>query len=240
MIIIPAIDIIDGKPVRLYQGDYTKKEIVASSVIETAKSFEEAGSEYIHLVDLDGARHGKPVNADLVLQAASAVNVPVEIGGGIRTMEDVKTYINGGIGRVILGTAAISDPDFLHQALKEYGEKIAVGLDCKDGYACASGWLDRSSLYYTSFAKRLEEMGVSTIIFTDISRDGTLNGPNTEMLRELQETVSCRITASGGIRNISHIRTLMGMGLYGAIAGKSVYSKTLDLKEAVRLTKEGI
>ena len=240
MIILPAIDIIDGKPVRLYQGDYGKKEVVASSVLETAKSFEAAGSEYIHLVDLDGAKQGRPCNAHLILETAASVNITVEIGGGIRTMQDAEMYLEGGVSRVILGTAAISDLDFLQAAVTKYGDRIAVGLDCKDGYACASGWLEKSGLYYTSFAKTLEEMGVRTIIFTDISRDGTLNGPNLAMLKELSRAVACNIVASGGIKNISHIRELMEMGLYGAIAGKSIYSKTLDLEEAVRLTKEGI
>ena len=240
MIILPAIDLMNGCPVRLYQGDYEKKEIVAGSALDTAKAFEEAGADYIHLVDLDGAKSGKRENAELIASIAVSVSVPVEAGGGIRTLQDIEYYIENGVSRIILGTAAINNQDLLQEALKRWGSRIAVGMDCRDGYARAAGWLAGSSLWYLDFALQLEKMGVKNIIFTDISRDGTLQGPNLEMLKELKKTVSLDLTASGGIRDLNDIRNLKELGVYGAIAGKSIYSGTLDLKEAVRLLKEDL
>lgn len=237
MIILPAIDIIDGKPVRLYQGDYNKKEIVAEDILETAKSFEKAGASYIHLVDLDGAKKGELVNGDVIIKVAKTLNTPVEIGGGIRSIETIKYLIENGISRVILGTSAMEDEDLLKKAIDLYGDKIAVGIDCKDGYAYGRGWLEGSSLYYIDFAKSLEKLGVKNIIVTDISKDGTLEGPNVEMLKELSENVNMDITASGGIRDIQNIKDLIDLGLYGAITGKAIYSNTLSLEEAIKLTK---
>lgn len=234
MIILPAIDMMSGKPVRLYQGDYGKKEIVAESIFDTAEKFADEGAEYIHMVDLDGAKTGKKENAEYVVKTAQHVSVPVEIGGGIRTMDDISYYLDHGVSRVILGTAAIRDEGLLKQALAEYGKKIAVGMDCRDGYAMAEGWLEKSSLYYLDFAKKLEQMGVSNIIFTDISKDGTLNGPNLEMLKELKNAVSLDITASGGIRDLQNIQDLAALDLYGVITGKAVYAGTLDLREAIQ------
>jgi len=237
VIILPAIDIIDGKPVRLYQGDYNKKEIVAEDILETAKSFEKAGASYIHLVDLDGAKKGELVNGDVIIKVAKTLNTPVEIGGGIRSIETIKYLIENGISRVILGTSAMEDEDLLKKAIDLYGDKIAVGIDCKDGYAYGRGWLEGSSLYYIDFAKSLEKLGVKNVIVTDISKDGTLEGPNVEMLKELSENVNMDITASGGIRDIQNIKDLIDLGLYGAITGKAIYSNTLSLEEAIKLTK---
>ena len=237
MIILPAIDIIDGKPVRLYQGDYNKKEIVAEDILETAKSFEKAGASYIHLVDLDGAKKGELVNGDVIIKVAKTLNTPVEIGGGIRSIETIKYLIENGISRVILGTSAMEDEDLLKKAIDLFGDKIAVGIDCKDGYAYGRGWLEGSSLYYIDFAKSLEKLGVKNVIVTDISKDGTLEGPNVEMLKELSENVNMDITASGGIRDIQNIKDLIDLGLYGAITGKAIYSNTLSLEEAIKLTK---
>lgn len=237
MIILPAIDIIDGKPVRLYQGDYNKKEIVAEDILETAISFENAGAEYLHLVDLDGAKKGEPVNGEVIIKVAKTLKIPVEIGGGIRNFETIKYYIENGISRVILGTSAMEDEGLLVKAVKEYGDKIAVGIDCKDGYAYGRGWLEGSSLYYIDFAKTLEKIGVKNVIVTDISKDGTLEGPNVEMLKELSEAVNMDITASGGIRDIDNIKDLNYLGLYGAITGKAIYANTLSLEEAIKLTK---
>lgn len=234
MIILPAIDIIGGKPVRLYQGDYSQKEIVADSVLDTALKFAREGAEYLHMVDLDGAKAGKRVNHELIAETAQSVSVPVEVGGGIRTMEDIAWYLEHGISRVILGTAAMHDEHLLKEAVQRYGKKIAVGMDCKNGYAMGEGWLESSQLYYLDFARKLEQEGVSNIIFTDISRDGTLTGPNLSMLKKLSETVSIDITASGGIHNMEDIEKLADMDLYGAITGKGVYAGTIDLKEAIR------
>ena len=238
MIILPAIDIIDRKPVRLYQGDYAQKEIVGSSVMELAKNFEQSGAEYIHLVDLDGAKEGKRVNHEIILETAHALDVPVEVGGGIRTMAQIESYLENGIDRVILGTSAMEDPQLLQDALRRYGERIAVGIDCRDGLVYGRGWLEASELHYITFAKQLEEMGVQTVIVTDISKDGTLSGPNTDMLAALKEQSGMRIIASGGIRSIEDIAALKQLGLYGAITGKAMYHGTLDLKAAISLFRE--
>lgn len=238
MIILPAIDIIDRKPVRLYQGDYAQKEIVGSSVMELAKNFEQSGAEYIHLVDLDGAKEGKRVNHEIILETAHALDVPVEVGGGIRTMAQIKSYLENGIDRVILGTSAMEDPQLLQDALRRYGERIAVGIDCRDGLVYGRGWLEASELHYITFARQLEEMGVQTVIVTDISKDGTLSGPNTDMLAALKEQSGMRIIASGGIRSIEDIAALKQLGLYGAITGKAMYHGTLDLKAAISLCRE--
>ncbi len=237
MIIIPAIDIIDGKPVRLFQGDYAKKEEVGQSVVELAEDFGKRAS-YLHLVDLDGAKAGYPVNQELVGEAIKAAGIPVEIGGGIRTLEDIRSYLDLGAARVILGTSALEDPALLKEALAQHGSKIAVGLDCKDGKVCGSGWLTVSDNDYISFAKQMEDLGVQTIIFTDIATDGTLAGPNLEMLKKLKEAVAIDITASGGIKDMSHIRALNELGLYGAITGKAMYAGTLPLEEAVAYCEE--
>ena len=238
MIILPAIDIIDRKPVRLYQGDYAQKEIVGSSVMELAKNFEQSGAEYIHLVDLDGAKEGKRVNHEIILETAHALDVPVEVGGGIRTMAQIESYLENGIDRVILGTSAMEDPQLLQDALRRYGERIAVGIDCRDGLVYGRGWLEASELHYITFAKQLEEMGVQTVIVTDISKDGTLSGPNTDMLAALKEQSGMRIIASGGIRSIEDIAALKQLGLYGAITGKAMYHGTLDLNTAISLCRE--
>lgn len=238
MIIIPAIDIIDGKPVRLYQGDYNKKEIVSEDVFDTSKNFEDLGAQWVHLVDLDGAKKGELVNSNVIIKVAQSLSIPIEVGGGIRNFENIKYLIDNGVSRVILGTSAMEDENLLKKALREYGEKIAVGIDCKDGYACGRGWLQESSIHYIEFAKRLEKLGVKNIIVTDISKDGTLEGPNIEILNELKKEVSIDITASGGIRDISNIKALKEIDVYGAITGKAIYAKTLSLEEAIKVTRE--
>lgn len=237
MIILPAIDIIDGKPVRLYQGDYGKKEIVADDIFETAKSFEEAGADYIHLVDLDGAKSGSNENHELVIKIANMLKIPVELGGGIRSFETIKYLLDNGVSRVILGTIAMEDEELLKKAVATYGERIAVGIDCKNGKVYGRGWLEGSDLDYVEFAKKMESLGVKNIIVTDISKDGTLEGPNVEMLKKLKETVNIDITASGGIRDIQNIKDLNEIGLYGAITGKAIYAKTLSLEEAIKVVR---
>ena len=238
MIILPAIDIIDGKPVRLYQGDYDKKEIVADDIFETAKSFEDMGAEYLHLVDLDGAKSGSNENHELVIKIANMLKIPVELGGGIRSFETIKYLLDNGVSRVILGTIAMEDEELLKKAVDTYGEKIAVGIDCKDGKVYGRGWFAGSDLDYIDFAKKMESVGVKNIIVTDISKDGTLEGPNVEMLKKLKETVNIDITASGGIRDIENIKDLMEIDVYGAITGKAIYAKTLSLEEAIEISKK--
>lgn len=237
MIIIPAIDIIDGKPVRLYQGDYDKKEIVGEDILKISKSFEEAGASYIHLVDLDGAKKGELVNKEIIIKVANEVNVPVEVGGGIRTYQDVKYLIDNGVSRVILGTAAIEDAEFVKRVINEFGEKIAVGVDCKNEYLCGRGWSEESKLHYISFSKKMEDIGVKNIILTDISKDGTLKGTNIDMLKKLSENVKINLTASGGVAGIDDIKELKKLNIYGVIVGKAIYSGYINLKEAIDLCK---
>lgn len=238
MIIIPAIDIIDGKPVRLYQGDYNKKEVVGQDVLKIAKNFEIAGAEYIHLVDLEGAKKGKLINNKIIIEVAKSVNLPIEVGGGIRTYENIKYLIDNGISRVILGTVAIENLDFVKRALDKFGDKISIGFDCKNGYLCGRGWLKESKFNYIDFSKEMEKMGVDNIILTDISRDGTLQGVNIGMLKKLNENICMNITSSGGIAKIDDIRELKNLNIYGVIIGKALYSKHINLKEAIDLCKE--
>lgn len=238
MIIIPAIDIIDGKPVRLYKGDYNQKEIVAEDVLETALTFQKQGAEFIHLVDLDGAKKGELVNGKLIISVANKLKIPIEVGGGIRTFESIEYLINNGVSRVILGTVAMENKELVKKAVESFGEKISVGIDCRDGYAYGKGWLESSKLYYIDLAKELESLGVKNIILTDINRDGTLEGPNVEMLKELKKEVNIDITASGGIANIADIDKLKEVSVYGAITGKAIYSKTLSLEKAINLCRE--
>lgn len=235
MIILPAIDIINKQPVRLYQGDYAKKEVVGESISEIARAFEKQGASYLHLVDLDGAKEGKLVNQSIICETAQSLSIPVEVGGGIRNIETAAYYLEHGVSRIILGTAAIEDEAFLKEAVARYQERVAVGLDCKNGYVCTRGWLNDSQVDYLKFAKHLESLGVQTIIFTDIATDGTLEGPNLDMLERLSKQVSLNIIASGGIKDLSHIKALKELSLYGAITGKAMYAGTLQLKDALRL-----
>lgn len=237
MIILPAVDIMGGKPVRLYKGDFSTAGQVAENALDTAKEFENAGAEWIHMVDLDGSLQKKRVNTDIFLSVAENTSLKVELGGGIRTMQDIEFYLSGGISRVILGSVALKDPQLVKEAAGEFGNKIAVGIDAKNGYAAAEGWTQTSNIYFTELAKKMEQFGVETIIFTDISKDGTLSGPNLAQLEEIDHAVSCNIIASGGITNIEDIKALKSLSLYGAICGKSIYSGTLDLKEALEVCK---
>ncbi len=237
MLIFPAIDIIDGKPVRLFKGDFSTAEQVASDALETARGFVSAGADWIHMVDLDGSVQKKRVNSQTFVDVANQTSLKVEIGGGIRTMNDIDYYANNGISRVILGSVALKNPELVREAVGEFGELIAVGIDARDGFVATEGWTEGSSTHFIDLAKQMEEMGVKTIIYTDISKDGTLSGPNVEQLTELNSAVSCDVTASGGVTNISDIITLRDSGLYGAICGKSIYKGTLDLKEAIEVCR---
>ncbi|GIM28232.1 1-(5-phosphoribosyl)-5-[(5-phosphoribosylamino) methylideneamino] imidazole-4-carboxamide isomerase [Clostridium polyendosporum] len=233
MIILPAIDLKDGKCVRLYKGEESSTHVVAESAIEMALTFERSGAKYIHMVDLDGAFSGSQKNLDTIEEVVKSVSIPVEVGGGIRNMEVVEKLISIGVSRVILGTAALKDEEFLKEAVKKYGDKIAVGIDFKDGKVAIKGWVEVTEVGYLEFAAKLETLGVKTIIVTDISKDGTLEGPNLDMLKELKEKVNINIIASGGIKDIENIKDLNALGVYGAITGKAIYSGTLDLKEAI-------
>lgn len=237
MIIFPAIDIINGKPVRLYKGDFSTAEQVADDALETAQSFVREGAEWIHMVDLDGSLKKERVNSETFVKVANETDLKVEIGGGIRTMNDIDYYACNNIRRIILGSVALKNPDLVKEAVKEFNSLIAVGIDAKNGYAATEGWTENSDTYFVDLARRMEDMGVQTIIYTDISKDGTLSGPNVEQLVELNNAVSCNITASGGVTDINDIKTLRDNNLYGAICGKSIYKGTLNLREAVEVCK---
>lgn len=237
MIIFPAIDIIDGKPVRLFKGDFSTAEQVAEDALQTAQGFVDAGAEWIHMVDLDGSVQKKRVNHQVFVDVANQTSLKVELGGGIRTMQDIDYYANNGISRVILGSVALKNPALVKEAVKEFGDLIAVGIDAKNGLVATEGWTEGSDTFYIDLARQMEDMGVKTIIYTDISKDGTLAGPNIEQLTALNKAVSCDITASGGVTNIDDIIALKDKGLYGAICGKSIYKGTLDLKQAVEVCK---
>ena len=234
MIILPAIDICGGQCVRLLRGDFGTVEKVAEDPLETARSFKAAGAEWLHMVDLDGAKAGKPVNTAIFTEAAEKSGLKVEVGGGVRSMETVERYLGAGISRVILGSAALSDPELVAGAAKRYGDKIAVGIDAKNRMVSADGWLNDSKVDFVELARRMEARGVQTLIYTDIATDGMLSGPSFEQLAELQGAVGCRIVASGGVTTLDDVKRLRDMGLYGAIIGKAYYAGTLDLAEAVR------
>ena len=240
MIILPAIDILDGKCVRLTKGDYGTAEKVAADAVETAKSFESAGAEFIHMVDLNGARDGCMINNSIYENVVKSVNVPIEVGGGIRNMETIDYYISKGIERVIIGSAALTNPELVKTAVKKYGDRIAVGIDAMNGMVKTAGWLQESNVNYIDLALEMQAVGVKYIIFTDISKDGTLTGPNLEQLKALSEAVDINIIASGGIRDITNIISLRDMNLYGAICGKSIYSGSLDLEEAIKTAKNNL
>lgn len=234
MIILPAIDIKGGTCVRLFKGDMDTAEKVAEDPVETALAFRNAGAEWIHMVDLDGAVAGERINTDIFVTVAGESGLKTEVGGGIRTMQDVQYYLNHGIERVILGSIALKDPQFVREAVKEYGARIVVGIDARDGKVAAEGWVQDSSVDYIELARRMEDAGVKCIIFTDILRDGTLSGPNHAQLNALNGAVQCDVIASGGISNINDIQRLHEDKLYGAICGKSIYKGTLNLAQAIQ------
>ncbi|MBQ8922005.1 MAG: 1-(5-phosphoribosyl)-5-[Oscillospiraceae bacterium] len=238
MIIFPAIDIIGGQCVRLVQGDYATAAKVAENPLETAKKFEAAGAQWIHMVDLDGAKAGYPVNTEIYRQIAEQTHLKVEVGGGIRTLDTIKAYLELGIARVILGSAALKNPQLVADAIREFGsEKIVVGIDAKNEMVATEGWLETSNVYYLDLAAEMIRIGVRTIIFTDISKDGTLSGVSTAQLKKLAEATAgqCNIVASGGVHTIDDIVICRDLGLYGTIAGKSLYQGTLDLHEAIQI-----
>ena len=236
MIILPAIDIKDGECVRLQKGDYNTVEKVAESPYLTAQGFKEAGAKWMHIVDLDGAKDGSVQNKDLIIDVAKSSGLNVEVGGGIRNMERVEMYLNNGIQRVILGSAAVKNHDFVKDAVNNYGDKIAVGIDAMNEMVCAEGWIDQSEIHFIELAKRMEDIGVKYIIFTDISKDGMLSGPNLAQLDELQNAVSCNIIASGGISCLKDILNVSALKLYGTITGRAIYTGDLDLKEAIQVS----
>lgn len=237
MIIFPAIDIMDGKPVRLLRGDFATAEQVAEDVLTTAKQFARVGCTWVHMVDLDGSLQKKPVNTEPILQVVKHTLLKVEVGGGIRTMEDIAFYLDRGVDRVILGSVALKNPELVQQAVDAYGDKIAVGIDAKQGMVATEGWTEDSQMDFIDLAKAMEKMGIATIIYTDIGRDGTLSGPDVQGLDRLNKAVSCNVIASGGVTTITDILVMKDKKMYGTICGKCIYKKTLDLREAVGICK---
>lgn len=237
MIILPAIDLIDGCAVRLYKGDYDKKTVYSNDPVSVAKDFKSLGAEYIHLVDLDGAKSGETPNIDVIERIVRETGLKVEIGGGIRSLETIEKYINIGVMRVILGTAAITNRELLLSAVEKYGEKIAVGADLKDGYIAVKGWLETTEVTADEFLSDMEKAGVRTVICTDISRDGAMRGTNTELYSELGKKYSVNIVASGGVSSMDDVKALRALELYGAIIGKAYYLGAIDLKEAIEVAR---
>ena len=237
MIIFPAIDLYEGKAVRLFKGDYTQMTVYSEHPEEIAKDFAAKGATHAHLVDLEGAKSGATPNLDTVLRIREAAGLFCEIGGGVRSMETVKRYLSAGLDRVILGTAAVEDPVFLREAVDAYGEKIAVGVDVRDGFVAIKGWTEKSALGFMDFCREMESIGVKTLICTDISRDGAMRGTNREMYKQLSETLGLQITASGGVSTLEDVKSLRAMNLYGAIIGKAYYTGDINLKEAVEVCK---
>ncbi|MBE6955901.1 MAG: 1-(5-phosphoribosyl)-5-[(5-phosphoribosylamino)methylideneamino]imidazole-4-carboxamide isomerase [Ruminococcaceae bacterium] len=237
MELFPAIDLYEGKAVRLYKGDYNNMTVYSENPIEIARDFVECGAKNIHIVDLEGARDGTTPNLPIVEQIARETPLFTEIGGGIRSLDTVRTYIEAGVDRVILGTAAVTDRDFLLAALDRYGDKIAVGVDIKDGYVAIKGWLEKSRYTCFDFCQQMQDIGVRTIICTDISKDGAMQGTNVELYRQLNGQFHIAFTASGGVSGLEDIVALRDMGMSAAIIGKAYYIGAIDLREALEVAK---
>lgn len=237
MILFPAIDLFEKKAVRLYKGDYAHMTVYSDNPIEIARDFEKCGCTHIHMVDLEGAKEGTTPNLSVVEQVANQTSLFVEIGGGIRDMHTVERYLNAGVSRVILGTAAVNDEAFLLEAIAKYGEKIAVGADVKDGCIAIKGWMETSTVILEEFLRKMERFGVKNVICTDISKDGAMKGANLALYQRLSEKFHLEITASGGVSSMEDVYRLRQMNLYGAIIGKAYYTGAIDLKEALEAAK---
>ena len=237
MIIFPAIDLYEGRAVRLFKGDYDQMTVYSDHPEEIAMAFAAAGATHVHLVDLEGARDGTTPNMETVLRIRKESGLFCEIGGGIRSMETVDRYLSAGLDRVILGTAAVENEKFLTEALRKYGEKIAVGADIRDGKVAVKGWKESSRFGFEEFCRRMSELGVRTLICTDISRDGAMKGTNLELYRELSGNLNLQITASGGVSSLEDVISLRRMDLYGAIIGKAYYTGDIDLKKAIEVAR---
>ncbi|MGG0705009.1 1-(5-phosphoribosyl)-5-[(5-phosphoribosylamino)methylideneamino]imidazole-4-carboxamide isomerase [Bacillus paramobilis] len=237
MEIFPAIDLKEGRCVRLYQGEFSKETVMNEDPVAQAIIFEKSGAKTLHIVDLDGAIAGESVNLLVIERICKAVRIPVQVGGGIRSLVAVEKLLSVGVDKVILGTVALYDKEFLEEAVRLYKEKIIVGIDAKNGFVATRGWLDVSEISYIDLAKQMENVGVQTIVFTDISKDGTLAGPNVEQLELLQKSVTIRLIASGGVASIQDVKKLNDMNIYGVIIGKALYEKMINLEEVLEVTK---
>lgn len=237
MFIFPAIDLYDKKAVRLFKGDYNEMTIYSDTPWEIAKDFENEGAKFIHIVDLEGAKDGTTPNIDVIKKIRESCKLFIEVGGGIRNIQTIEKYISIGVDRVILGTAAVTDEEFLKEAIKKYGDKIAVGADIKDGYVAIKGWVEKSQYNCFEFFEKMENLGVKTIICTDISKDGAMQGTNHELYKELSKKFKIDIVASGGVSSIEDVKKLRTLDIYGAIIGKAYYLKKISIKEAIEVAK---
>ena len=237
MIIFPAIDIVGGKAVRLFKGDYSQMTVYSDDPAAVAADFVKCGADHLHLVDLEGAKDGGTPNLETVKRIREACDMFIEIGGGIRSMQTIEKYLSIGVDRVILGTAAVKDEELLRSAVGKYGEKIAVGVDIKDGFVAIKGWLEKSEFTGMEFCKKMQETGVSNIICTDVSKDGAMKGTNLPLYREMTEKLSVKITASGGVSSLQNIKELKAIDISGAIIGKAYYTGAIDLREALEAAK---
>jgi len=237
MILFPAIDLYEGKAVRLFKGDYAQMTVYSEHPEEIAQDFKACGATHIHLVDLEGAKDGTTPNLETVRKIVSVGGLFSEVGGGIRSMDVINAYLKCGVNRVILGTAAVTDPSFLEEAVKTYGDAIAVGVDIKDGAVAIKGWTEKSEYSCFDFCAKMQSLGVKTLICTDISKDGAMQGTNHELYRELSERFSMQIIASGGVSSMSDIKRLSALDLYGAIIGKAYYTNAISLREAIEVAK---
>ncbi len=237
MLIYPAIDLFEGKAVRLFKGDYKQMTVYNNDPLEVARDFEAQGAECIHLVDLEGAKNGQIPNFDIVKRIKAETSLFCEIGGGIRSMDVVDAYIEAGLDRVILGTAAVEDPEFARKAAERYGDKIAVGVDIKDGYVAVKGWTEKSAYTAIDFCRMMEQSGIKTLISTDISKDGAMQGSNVSLYEELSRELDMNIIASGGVSSMEDVVKLASLGIHGAIIGKAYYTGAISLKEAIEAAK---
>ncbi|MBO7155897.1 MAG: 1-(5-phosphoribosyl)-5-[(5-phosphoribosylamino)methylideneamino]imidazole-4-carboxamide isomerase [Clostridia bacterium] len=237
MKIFPAIDLYGGKAVRLYKGNYNEMTVYSDNPVEIALDFKEAGAEYMHVVDLEGAKTGDTPNIETIKKLVNESGLFVEVGGGIRSIEVIKKYLDNGVQRVILGTAAVTDREFLKTAIAEFGDHVAVGVDIKDGFVAIKGWTEKSTYEAFGFLKELEELGVKTVICTDISKDGAMQGTNHELYNKINNELSLNVIASGGVSSMDDVIKLARQNVYGAIIGKAYYVKAISLKEAIEVAK---
>ena len=237
MIIYPAIDLFEGKAVRLFKGDYAKMTVYNENPVAAALDFKNQGATHIHLVDLEGAKSGTTPNLATICRVKEQTGLFCQVGGGIRSMDVVSRYLDAGIDRVILGTAAVANPDFAKEAVDAYGEKIAIGVDIKDGFVAVKGWTEKSSLEAFDFCRRMESIGIKTLICTDISKDGAMQGPNHDLYCRLSQELGMQIIASGGVSAIEDVKRLAAMDIHGAIIGKAYYTGAIDLREAIEVAK---
>ncbi|MEL6927009.1 MAG: 1-(5-phosphoribosyl)-5-[(5-phosphoribosylamino)methylideneamino]imidazole-4-carboxamide isomerase [Cyanobacteria bacterium J06600_6] len=242
MEVIPAIDLLDGKCVRLYQGDYNQASIFNDNPVEVARQWAAEGATRLHVVDLDGAKEGKSVNLTVIEAIARAIDIPVQVGGGLRDRQGVKTLLDTGVQRAILGTVAVEKPELVTELCQEFPQQIVVGIDARNGMVATRGWLETSEVAATDLAQRMAKQGAAAIIYTDIHRDGTMSGPNMEALRELAESVEIPVIASGGVSSLTDLLSLLSLetiGVTGVIVGKAIYTGDVSLKEAVRAVGDG-